>query len=56
VIQPNGLQQDLVLPSDPKEAEKIITFLEKKVPYLEELPKSEIEKISLFLGKITGLG
>ena len=56
VLQFTGLQYDLVLPNNQEQAKQIIDLLKQKIPYFEELPKTEIEKISDFLGKITGLG
>jgi len=56
ITQPTGLQYDLVLPKDKRLSEEIVKFLKQKAPFLDELPESGIEKISRFLGKVTGLG
>lgn len=55
VLQPSQLQYDLVLPTETQQSKQVIAFLKEKTPYLEELPKTEIEKLGGFLGKITGL-
>lgn len=45
----------LMLPDNPQKKQKIISFLQKKIPYIEKVPKTEIEKIADFLKKLIGL-
>lgn len=56
VLQPEGLQHDLVLTQDEQQNQKIITFLKQKAPFLESLPENGIERFSRLLGRLTGLG
>ena len=51
-----GLELNLVLPSDPHKQEAIIGLFKEKVPFVEQIPKTEVEKLAEFLLRITGLG
>jgi hypothetical protein len=49
------VEYSLVLPEDKEQQTKIIEFLKDRVPYLETFPKSEVEKLADFLGRVSGL-
>jgi len=53
--QNEAAEYNIVLPEDKNQQAKIIEFLKERVPYLEKIPKSEIEKIADFLGRFSGL-
>lgn len=56
ITQPSGYEYSVLLPTDKNEAENIIDFLKEKVPFVEQFPKSEVEKLTQFLNRLTGLG
>src|SRR3989339_809628 len=43
-----GLELNLVLPSDPHKQEAIIGLFKEKVPFVEQIPKNEVEKLAEF--------
>lgn len=51
---PEASEFNLVLPEDSVTANHIIEFLKDKTPYVETIPKNEIEKLADWLGRITG--
>jgi|GEM_PF-1426667 len=48
-------EYNIVLPDDKEQQAIIIEYLKERVPYLERIPKSEVEKIAEALGRISGL-
>lgn len=50
-----GTEYNVVLPTNDKDREQIVHILKERVPYLERIPKTEIERIADWLSRLTGL-
>lgn len=46
----------IVLPADQPQKAGIVEFLKEKAPYIEKIPRTDIEKIASFLERVTGFG
>ena len=55
IILKNNTEMNIVLPTGKQEIEEVVEFLKNKVPFVAEMPKTEIEKIGDYLTKLTGL-
>lgn len=53
---PRSIEVNIVLPKNKTEAEKIIEYLQKKVPYVNNAPVNSIERFGNTLQRLTGLG
>ncbi len=45
----------LLLPNETLKKKEIISFLQQKIPYIDKVPQTDIEKIAGFLKKLIGL-
>ncbi|MFA6005611.1 MAG: hypothetical protein WC775_03970 [Patescibacteria group bacterium] len=54
VSEENSYEMHILLPQGDEE-EKILAFLEEKVPFIEHIPKTNIERFSSWVGSFLGL-
>lgn len=55
-IMYGGLEWTALLPSDKHQGDEIISFLKERVPFLEHIPETEIDKMANWLKRVIGLG
>lgn len=55
LLSPTGFSHvDLMLPEEKIERDKIVNYLHERLPYIEKVPRSTLEKFGGFLARLVG--